>query len=208
MLVHSKTNPRTMRILNRRTSGFSRRGFTLAEILIALALIALLAAVLLPTVAGQILKGDAGRVMQDMDAVRGGIEQFLADVHRYPGKYSDLSKQVTALDVDHVDINGAQYTAGLAAKWSGPYVTKDTMSAGIATGFGGTIHNVFVKRPNTNGVDYVTVRIFGITEPDFLRIDEQIDGPSATTTLAKETGLFRFTAGTVDTVKYLAVPIQ
>lgn len=185
------------------------RGFTLAEILIALALIAILAAVLLPTVAGQILKGDAARVMQDLDAVRSGIDQFLADVHRYPGKYSDLSKAVVANDVaDHSDINGNAYTTGLAARWSGPYVTKDTMSAVVETGFGGTIHNVFVKRPNTNNVDYVTVRIFGITEADFLRIDEQIDGPSATVTIAKETGLFRFTAGAVDTVKFLATPIQ
>lgn len=181
-------------------------GFTLAEILIALALIALLAAVLLPTVAGQILKGDAGRVMQDMDAVRGGIEQFLADVHRYPGKYSNLSTAVSAADTSHKDINGNAYTAGLALKWSGPYVTKDTMSATVETGFGGRIINLFVKDANTNGVDYVTVRIAGISSQDFFKIDEQVDGATADTAGAKITGLLRFKAP--DTVKYLAVPIQ
>lgn len=182
------------------------RGFTLAEILIALALIALLAAVLLPTVAGQILKGDAGRVMQDLDAVRGGIEQFLADVHRYPGKYSDLSKQVVAADAGHLDIYGNQYTAGLASKWSGPYVTKDTMSAVVETGFGGTIQNGFTRNANTNGVEYVTVRIVGISRPDYWRVDELIDGAADTTT-AKSTGLLRITT-VGDTTKYFAVPIQ
>ena len=184
-------------------------GFTLAEILIALALIAVLAAVLLPSVAGQIMKGDSGRVMQDLNAVRSGIEQFLADVHRYPSKYTDLSTAIVGASASHLDINGNQYATGLAAKWSGPYVTKDTLGGGgVQTGFGATIHNIFVKRPNTNGVDYVTVRIFGLTESDFLRIDEEIDGPSATAADAKDKGIFRFTPGAVDTVKYLAVPIQ
>jgi prepilin-type N-terminal cleavage/methylation domain-containing protein len=187
-------------------------GFTLAEILVALALIALLAAVLLPTVAGQILKGDAGRVMQDVQAVRSGIEQFLADVHRYPGKYSDLSKKIVASDAGHVDINGAQYPAGLVANWAGPYVTKDTASAVVMTGFGGSIQNGFFKVANTNGINYVTIRILGITTADFDRIDTQVDGPSATTTIARNTGLLRLFnqggVGTVDTVAYLATPIQ
>lgn len=188
--------------------GASRPGFTLAEILIALALVALLAAVLLPTVAGQILKGDAARVQQDMEAIRSGVDQFIADTKRYPGKYSDLSKLIVASSAAHVDINDVQYNSTHVNKWGGPYITKDTLNAVIETGFGGTIHNVFVKRPNTNNVDYLTIRIFGLVEADFLRIDEQIDGASATTTLAKTTGLFRFTAGAVDTVKFLATPIQ
>lgn len=179
-------------------------GFTLAEILIALALIALLAAVLLPAVAGQILKGDAGRVMQDLDAVRSGIEQFLADVRRYPGKYSDLSKKIVAANAAHVDINGNQYPVGLVNKWAGPYVTKDTMSAVVQTGFGGTISNTFTKTTNTNAIDYVTVTINGISAADFDRIDAQIDG--TTSPGGRTTGLIRWAAGDITT--YLATPIQ
>src|SRR5688500_19840537 len=112
----------------------TRRGFTLAEILVALALMALLAAVLLPTVAGQVLKGDAGRVVQDLEAVRAGSERFLTDLRRYPGRYSDLSKAIT---VGETDILGNAYNAGLVSKWKGPYVTKDTITASVETGFGG-----------------------------------------------------------------------
>ena len=192
----------------RRVGKRSFRGFTLAEILIALALIAVLAAVLLPTVAGQILKGDAARVMQDADAVRTGIEQFLADIHRYPGKYSDLSKAVDANDApDHADINGNPYTPGLASKWSGPYVTKDTMNAVVQTGFGGVIHNVFTKTLNTNAVNYVTVSIVGITGPDFDRIDEQVDGTASPG--GRTTGLVRWVTHLAgDTTYFLATPIQ
>lgn len=172
-------------------------GFTLAEILVALALIALLAAVLLPTVAGQILKGDTARVSQDLEAVRSGIEQFLADVHRYPGKYSDLSKAIVNTDTD---INGATYPDGLVNKWGGPYVTKDTFNATIATGFGATILNTFSKTLHTNGANYVTVSISGIDSLDFYRLDEAFDGAGDSTK-----GRLRWSGGTT---KYLAIPIQ
>lgn len=184
-------------------------GFTLAEILVALALIALLAAVLLPTVAGQILKGDAARVQQDLEAVRGGIDQFLADVHRYPGKYSDLSTKITSTLATHSDINGAAYAAGLVGKWSGPYVTKDTLPGGLVeTGFGGTILNGFGKSTNTNNIDYVTVRIVGIAPADYDKIDQAIDGTTTACPACRASGLLRLVVSTADTTKFLAVPIQ
>ena len=180
-----------------------RRGFTLAEILVALALMALLAAVLLPTVAGQVLKGDAARVVQDLEAVRAGSERFLTDVRRYPGRYSDLSRAIT---VAETDVLGNAYTNGQVSKWEGPYVTKDTISASVETGFGGRMTNVFKTELNTNAASYLTVVVTGITGPDADRIDEQIDGPSAN---PRTTGLLRWvSAGGVDSLKYLAMPIQ
>ena len=183
-------------------------GFTLAEILVALALIALLAAVLLPTVAGQILKGDAARVQQDLQAVRGGIDQFLADVHRYPGKYSDLSTKITTDNTKYLDINGAAYSSGLVSKWSGPYVTKDTQNAVIETGFGGTIQNGLGLSANTNGINYVTIRIHGIAPADYDKIDQAIDGTATACPACRSNGLLRLVTSTIDTTKFLAVPVQ
>src|SRR5437762_7164045 len=172
-------------LLNKHRRPRTGRGFTLAEILVALALMALLAAVLLPTVAGQILKGDAGRTVQDLSAVQSGAQQFLADVHRYPGKYSDLSKIITTANTD---ILSATYNAGLVAKWKGPYVTKDTVNSVVESGFGGNMTNVFGKFTNTNAIQYLTVVIVGISGPDFDKIDEQVDGAPANRT----SGLMRW----------------
>lgn len=182
-------------------------GFTLAEILVALALIALLAAVLLPTVAGQILKGDAARVQQDLEAVRAGVDQFLADVHRYPGKYSDLTTKITTTAA-HVDVNGASYPSGLVSKWSGPYVTKDTVNSVVETGFGGTIQNGLGKSLNTNGINYVTIRILGIAPADYDKIDQAIDGTGTACPACRANGLLRLVTTGGDTTKFLAVPIQ
>lgn len=187
-------------------------GFSLAEILVALALLALLAAVLLPTVAGQILKGDATRVTQDLNAVRSGVEQFLADVHRYPGRYTDMSRVITTTAASNSDILGNAYNSGMVSKWKGPYVTKDTVSSPVAgsveTGFGGSIRNTFMKVQNTNAIDYLTVVITGISASDFDKVDEQIDGPS-TSPAGRTAGLLRFvSSGGVDSTKFLAMPIQ
>lgn len=183
----------------------TRGGFTLAEILVALALIALLAAVLLPTVAGQILKGDTGRVVQDIEAVRAGAEQFLVDIRRYPGRYSDLSRAITTANTD---VLGVAYSAGHVAKWKGPYITKDTINASVETGYGGRITNAFMSVTNTNAVPYLTIVATGIAASDFDRIDEQVDGASVSPA-GRTTGRLRWvSAGGVDSLKYLAIPIQ
>ena len=139
------------------------------------------------------MKGDAGRVIQDLEAVRAGSERFLTDVRRYPGKYSDLSRAIT---VANTDVLGSAYNGGQFSKWKGPYITKDTLNASVETGFGGRITNLFKTEPNTNAIAYLTVVVTGITGPDADRIDEQIDGPSAN---PRTTGLLRWvSAGGID----------
>lgn len=181
------------------------RGFTLAEILVALALMALLAAVLLPTVASQVLKGDTGRVIADLEAVRSGAEQFLTDIRRYPGQYTHLSRAITTANTD---VLGAAYTAGQTSKWKGPYVTKDTLNSSVETGFSGRITNTFARFTHTNAVQYLTFVVTGITGTDFDRIDEQVDGPSVSPA-GRTTGLMRWNStGGIDSLKFFAMPIQ
>jgi len=120
-------------------------------------------------------------------------------VHRYPGKYSQLSTSIKT--GTHADINGATIASGLATKWGGPYVTKDTLAGAIVpTGFGANISNNFSKVANTNGIDYVTVSITGIDSLDFLRLDEHMDG-----TANAAGGNLRWVTGTT---RFLAIPIQ
>jgi prepilin-type N-terminal cleavage/methylation domain-containing protein len=182
-----------------------RSGFSLAEILIALAIIATLAAVLIPTVAGQLSKSDATRAIQDITAIRTGVEQFLADVRRYPGRVSHLANVITAAQRD---INTALYPASVVSKWKGPYLGRDTVpgSGGYQTGFGGVIRDSLQTATFQPGVLYVTVVIAGIPLAEFNRIDGEIDG-----TVSATTGQLRWVTGGasgIDTVRFLAMPIQ
>lgn len=176
----------------------ARRGFTLAELLVALAIIAALAAVLIPAVTGQIAKSDVSRAIQDLTNLRTGVEQFVADVHRYPGKVSHLTNQIT---VAQKDININTYPAGLVGRWKGPYLAKDTLPGGHQTGFGAVIRDSLVRLTYQAGVNYVTVVVAGISQADFNQIDLEIDG-----TVNAATGLLRWVTG--DTVKFLTIPVQ
>jgi prepilin-type N-terminal cleavage/methylation domain-containing protein len=182
----------------RRSPSRSRAGFSLAEILVALAILAALAAVLIPAVAGQISKSDATRTIQDMTSIRTGIEQFVADVHRYPGKVSHLANQISTTQMD---VNNALYTQPLVNRWRGPYLGRDTLTGGYQTGFGGLVRDSLVRLTFQAGVNYATVVIAGITQTDFNRIDLEVDG-----TVGATTGMLRWVTG--DTVKYLTIPIQ
>lgn len=182
-----------------------RYGFSLAEILIALAIIATLAAVLIPTVAGQLGKSDATRAIQDITAIRTGIEQFLADIRRYPGRVSHLANAITTTQRD---INTALYPASVVSKWRGPYLGRDTVpgSGGYQTGFGGVIRDSLQTATFQPGVNYVTVVIAGIPLAEFNRMDSEVDG-----TVGATTGQLRWVTGGasgVDTVRFLAMPIQ
>lgn len=187
------------RVHSRIQSQTSRRGFSLGELLVAMAIIAVLAAVLLPAVAGQVTKSDATRTIQDLSSIRTGVEQFLSDVRRYPKKLSHLTRGIAGQS----DINGTNYPASLVSRWKGPYVGRDTSGAlgGFVTGYGAIALDSLAKITYQPGVDYVTVRVVGISQTDFDRMDAEIDGAVSATN-----GILRFVAP--DTLKFLAVPIQ
>jgi general secretion pathway protein G len=68
----------------------TKRGFSLAEILVAIAIIAVVGAIVIPSIGGQLRSGDESRVQQDLTTLRTGAEQFLADVRRYPNSVGQL----------------------------------------------------------------------------------------------------------------------
>src|SRR6266550_2967166 len=77
----------------RKRTHATRRGFTLGEVLVTVALIAVLAAVVLPAVGSQITKGDLGRVSSDLLTIRSAMEQFISDVRRYPSSVAQLTNK-------------------------------------------------------------------------------------------------------------------
>jgi prepilin-type N-terminal cleavage/methylation domain-containing protein len=180
----------------------ARKGFTLAEVLVTIAIIAVVAAVLLPVVTGQLRKGDLGRVTSDLTSLRTGVEAFLADVRRVPSEVAQLVSQPTAgSSAVSADINGDEFPVGLANRWKGPYIDKEqTAGDVIATGFGGRILNALVTETGPGNTDWVAVQIEGLTSQEFDDLDIVIDNEAGSTT-----GRFRLD-GTI--AKYLLMPIN
>jgi prepilin-type N-terminal cleavage/methylation domain-containing protein len=193
-----------------------RQGFTLAEVLVAIALIAVLASVLVPTILGQIRKGDPTRMGSDFQAVRGGAEQFVTDVGKLPGTIGQLT---TPLNSTGQPLHGtalASYGANDSVRWRGPYLSKDAIGA-LRTGFGLTMNTAFdtvslgaVGAFSMPGQRFMVLAIpmvnAGTTVNDsisVLQLDRQFDDGVLLTGNIR----YRIMSGGVDTLKFLMMPV-
>jgi prepilin-type N-terminal cleavage/methylation domain-containing protein len=119
---------------DRRPLGRCRRGFSLAEIVVALVIIAIMAAVIYPTVASNMRDSRSTALAQTFSGLSQGIAEYKRAITRYPGSLLLLTTAPVAADPD---ICGNNTTATLAALWRGPYasrlITTDGLSIGDAT---------------------------------------------------------------------------
>jgi prepilin-type N-terminal cleavage/methylation domain-containing protein len=173
------------------------RGFTLAEVLVTLAIIAIMAAVLLPALNQQISKGETGRLASDLTNIQTAAQAFLSDVHRYPSTMSQLTSSVSG-----TDINTTAIPAALQLKWKGPYISRDVVAN---TGGGGSISNAFAI-VTSNSIPYLTVNVTSIAQSDFANIEAILDEGTASSS-SSTLGNIRYSSST-QTLSFLALPIQ
>ena len=197
---------------SRRKHGVLRKAFTLPEILVSITLIAILAAVVVPTITSQIRKGDPSRVGNDLLAVRGGVEQFLTDVRRYPGSMAQLMAVITTSQAPLAGTSLANFGTAEVARWRGPYMQKDPSIAG-ATGFGFAMATSFdTVSLGTSGATSAAGQKYMVIAVPFtnndslsaLEVDKQFDDGVLLT------GLIRYrkhSASEADTLKYLLMPV-
>jgi prepilin-type N-terminal cleavage/methylation domain-containing protein len=203
----------------------NRRGFTLGEVLVTIALISVLAAVVIPAVTSQITKGDLGRVTTDLLADQNAIQQFITDVRRYP---KSLGQLIVLPTTSHNPLTpGANtYTAQELARWRGPYLNKDSAAAGL-TGYGLRIGSAIPAGAfkfdtlvvGTTGVfttgaagdiTYLVISIPSMNTVTAQALDAAMDDGVLTTGAIrwKAAGDLNNAGGAVDTLKFLAIVIN
>lgn len=177
-----------------------RRGFSLAEILVAIAIVAVVAAVVIPSIGGQLRSGDESRVQQDLTNIRSGIEQFLADVRKYPKNIGQLVKSPPA--ANDTALIGGEMTSSQIARWRGPYITKDSVAA-LRTGFDLLISPLFTS-DTWSGQAFLTITTTTAVDTASARsLDRKMDDGVETT------GAIQWSvAASTTTIKYYALPIQ
>src|SRR5215213_8037641 len=97
------------------------RGFSLAEILVGIAITAVIAAMVLPVVFSRIRTSQGAALMQSYAGLSQGIAEFKRATTRYPLLLSSLTAQPAATDDD---ICGNDLTATNVALWRGPYASR------------------------------------------------------------------------------------
>lgn len=152
-----------------------KSGFTLPEVLVTVAIVAVLAAVVVPTVTSQIGKGDESSFQSGTTNLRTGITAFVSDTRRWPGRLSDLFNAPAAADLD---LFNAAYGAPAVARWRGPYMSgalgaTDSLYVSMAT-----IRSDLIDSSLTAGTSgYVIATLLDVTTlTQVARLDTLIDG--------------------------------
>lgn len=147
----------------------NRRGFTLAETLVTVAIVAVLAAIVVPAVTQQIGKGDTNQVTGTLAGLQTAITSYVSDVRRFPRHVKQL--QVAPAGGDSANPSGL-LNAAQAAGWKGPYL-QTTMTTNDSTPLG---YGLFVKNSMRVAGNQLILRIEGSTsEALFIQLDAEID---------------------------------
>jgi prepilin-type N-terminal cleavage/methylation domain-containing protein len=156
-----------------------RSGFTLPEVLVTVAIVAVLAAIVVPTVTSQIGKGDETNIATNVTSLRTGITAFVSDVRKFPSRIQHLLVAPAGTDSS---LTG-DYGAAFSDRWKGPYMSgsleafaenaaEDSVLWGLAYAVDALVDTAF-----PTGSGNVGVRLGGVTDnATALRIDELIDG--------------------------------
>lgn len=94
---------------------------TIVEVLIALAILAIIAAVVLPTTAGQLREGHATALANQLANLREAIGNYRQNVGAYPISLTQLTTQ----PVGGTDACGTALSNGEVNGWRGPYINQN-----------------------------------------------------------------------------------
>lgn len=111
----------------------SRRGFTLIEVVVALAIFAVMTAVVAVIAFPRLRQSAAARTMADYQALHEAVSAFRGDIGQYPRVLTQLALPITAGDQN---LCGTAFGSGRVARWRGPYLDRLLDDNGVASGFG------------------------------------------------------------------------
>lgn len=171
----------------------TRRGFTLIEILVVLAIVLALAAIVVPQVASRVRDATPTAVVSTLSTAADAIGQFKADVRRYPERLQWLGTDAGT----PTDICGNTIPAGLLTRWAGPYIQRQ-VTGGIPAGDATVLDLLERADPASTPVSSLILKAIDVTQAAAETIDREIDG-----TEDLNAGTIRWTgAGVADTLFY------
>jgi prepilin-type N-terminal cleavage/methylation domain-containing protein len=149
----------------------AQRGVTLVEILIVMAILATLAAVLYPSVAVQLRRGQSTALANQLDNIRQALGNFQQNVTEYPR----LLTQLTIAPVNGDDDScGNNLSTSQRNSWRGPYLTQNIVGD-IVVG-DATIANTVVRFDLGGNQGLLRIFTTGVLPNTATDIEAQFDG--------------------------------
>lgn len=151
------------------TSG--RRGMTLMEVLIAIAILAIIAAVVIPTSAGQLRQGHSAALANQLTNLRQAIANYRENVGAYPASLAQLTTQPVAGDDDAC---GANLSNAELNAWRGPYVNQNIVAA-MPVG-NALISTALIRTTVSGTTGDLQIEATGVDNDIALALEQQFDG--------------------------------
>lgn len=154
----------------------SRSGFTLAEVLAVVTILAILAAVTIPTVQSRINVSRGTAVAKELSSLTSSLQGFQTNVGLYPRYLSYLTAMPGAGAETYCSIGGPliTFTPGQTAKWRGPYISR------LVTGNYTIVSNTTILNQTTYVAGppaYLRIVVNSIDAAVAESAEETIDGP-------------------------------
>lgn len=169
-----------------------RRGFSLGEVLVALAIVAVLSAAAIPMVFSRIRAAQEKALADTFESLSQSLAQFRAQVGTYPLLLSSLTT-APASGASNLCGTGGGYTVAQVTLWRGPYTSRAVTANGVLVGEY-TILNQLRRVAGTPTLMFMDVGSVPTAIVDDL--EDRIDAGAAN----GATGTIQYTAAAVGTL--------
>jgi prepilin-type N-terminal cleavage/methylation domain-containing protein len=160
-----------------------RRGFTLAEVIVSVAVVAILAAITIPTITSRLAVGRGQALAKEIQALATAIQAF----HNNAGVYPLYLDQLVSLSAHTTDPCGNTIST---TAWKGPYINR-LIAGDYVTADGNTVVDLLNR--NAAGIPvYLELTVNNVAADVAAVVEEALDGPGGGFT----TGSFKWVAGT------------
>ena len=156
-----------------RSARSGQRGFTLVEVLVALAIMAVLAAVLIPSLGSKMRDARTSAIAETLQGLAAGAAEFKKATTHYPGKLSLLTTPPLATSTDAC----ANQLSTTATLWRGPYVSREMLTTGTSMG-DGVIQDALTRTTVVSST-YLSISVTGVENETAADLETLLDGPSA-----------------------------
>ncbi len=173
-------------------------GFTLAEVIIALAILALLTAAALPVIFERLKAGRRSAIIGEMQALQNGILLFYRDVGRYPSRLDFLSMKGNPM----TDACNNQISTQNSNKYRGPYINKPIAMVDTLVGntryvlsTADSVESIILRTTiNAGSQQVLQINVLGVDQAVAEEIDLAVDGTSPA---QLGQGIVQYAAGTL-----------
>ncbi len=158
----------------------TRAGFSLFEAVVATAILAIIGAAILPSIAGNQKQKLINQTAEELLAIGAAVQKFELNVNvgAYPGKLSDLTSEISTGDATSCATRTYANEAATVDKWrvGGPYLDRVVPTTGLQLSIG-TANNLLTRSSSNNWVGFLLVTVPNFEYEDALAINDAMDGP-------------------------------